>query len=222
MTVKYDSGPSQKARSTAQESGKAFKNGRYVVRTVSELEDAITAFGRVKSGDKAALKRFIMRRASALGRTDLIPDNWKRTDLARRGPYQRHVKHTKQFGKKKGNLSAKADWQHPYKPKSDVAVALKAKHLSKDDLTSKGNPKPGKRDQLDKPVPPHLKKAGTKAAPEKSKKEETTEKTSSTEQSQATLRKTRTRLEAKRRAGTLTAKERQQLNSVVTKLKKSS
>lgn len=234
-TVSYGTGPSQKARSQAQSKGQAFKQGRYPIRNVSDLQKAIRAFGRVKPEDKSALKRFIQRRARELGRSDLIPESWRTNTAAtrragtvelagKRGPYQRHVAHTKQFGKKKGDLSKKADWRHGYAPRTDVAMALKAKHLTKDDLTSTGNPEPGKLAALDKAVPPHLQKytqdkrdvrkeGDDKVRSGGSKKPKDSSTLSGTE-----LRKRRNRLEAKRRAGTLTPKEKTQLNQIVHQL----
>lgn len=142
-------------------------------------------------------------------------------DLANRGPYQRHVKHTKQYGKQKGDLSKSANWRHGYKPLTDVADALKAKHLSKDDLTSTYSPEQGKEKALDKPMPPHLTKHGvqTQRAGRKVEKHGTL-KGKTAEQSTAALRKRRNELRAKVKAGSATEAERKELNNVVGKLKK--
>lgn len=78
-TVNYGTGPGQKARAQAQQKGQAFKSGRYPIRNVSDLRKAIHAFGRVKPGDKDALRRFIMRRARALGQPQMIPSSWTAT-----------------------------------------------------------------------------------------------------------------------------------------------
>lgn len=78
-TVSYGSGPSQTQRATAQKKGQAFKSGRYPIRNVSDLKNAIQAFGRARDSDKPALKRFIMRRARALGASRLIPSSWTST-----------------------------------------------------------------------------------------------------------------------------------------------
>jgi hypothetical protein len=48
---------------------------RYPIPNVAYLKKAIKAVGRGK-GDHAVIRRYIMRRASALGATNLIPDNW--------------------------------------------------------------------------------------------------------------------------------------------------
>ena len=56
-------------------SGAAMPDGSYPIVTVEDLRNAIQAFGR--ASNPQATKEHIMRRARALGRTDLIPENWK-------------------------------------------------------------------------------------------------------------------------------------------------
>jgi len=56
------------------EAGQAMPDGSYPIVTDQDLRNAIQAFGR--SSNPAATKEHIMRRARALGRTDLIPENW--------------------------------------------------------------------------------------------------------------------------------------------------
>jgi hypothetical protein len=48
---------------------------RYPIPNVEYLHKAIRAIGRAK-GDHAVVRRYIMRRARALGASNLIPDNW--------------------------------------------------------------------------------------------------------------------------------------------------
>lgn len=151
----------------------------------------------------------------------------KQVQLARRGPYQRHVRHTKQFGKRKGDLSKPADWQHPYQPKTQVAGALKAKHIAKSDLDSSGKPKPGKSDDVKQALPAsaslhsvgrkeqHTGDENTKSAPVKAEGK-SVEKAPST----AVLRAQRRRLQAKVTAGTATTAEKASLNRIITQLKK--
>ncbi len=50
---------------------------RYPITDVASLKDAIQAFGRAKDADKAKIKAHIKSEAKRLGRSDLIPDNWK-------------------------------------------------------------------------------------------------------------------------------------------------
>ncbi len=57
--------------------GLAMPDGSYPIRDIGDLKNAIQAFGRAKN--KPAVKRHIKKRAKSLGRTDLIPDNWKKS-----------------------------------------------------------------------------------------------------------------------------------------------
>ena len=56
------------------ESGQAMEDGSYPIVTVEDLRNAIQSVGRAK--DYEAARRHIMRRARALGRTDLLPAEW--------------------------------------------------------------------------------------------------------------------------------------------------
>jgi len=55
--------------------GQAMPDGSYPIANEQDLRNAIQAFGRAKN--PAATKRHIITRARALGRTDLLPDEWK-------------------------------------------------------------------------------------------------------------------------------------------------
>lgn len=52
--------------------------GRYPIRNRADLEKAIKAVGRAKGGEEGrrAVRRWIIKRARALGLSNLIPDNW--------------------------------------------------------------------------------------------------------------------------------------------------
>lgn len=54
------------------------RKGRYNIRNQGELTDAILAVGRAAGGEEGRRKvrRFIMKRARALGLANRIPDNW--------------------------------------------------------------------------------------------------------------------------------------------------
>lgn len=54
--------------------GQALPDGSYPIVTVGDLTNAIKAYGRGKS--KEAVKRHIIKRAKALGKTDLLPEDW--------------------------------------------------------------------------------------------------------------------------------------------------
>jgi hypothetical protein len=64
--------PDERKKLAAQ--GKANADGSYPIRTVEDLKNAISAFGR--ASDKPATKALIKKRARQLGRTDLIPETW--------------------------------------------------------------------------------------------------------------------------------------------------
>ena len=59
--------------------GRAMPGGRFPIRNRSDLQNAIRAVGRARGGEQGrrAVRRFIMRRARALGLTNLIPDTWR-------------------------------------------------------------------------------------------------------------------------------------------------
>ena len=65
-------------REAASESGAAMPDGSFPIKTVKDLKNAIQAFGRAK--DPAKAKAHIKARAKALGKEDLITDNWKGAD----------------------------------------------------------------------------------------------------------------------------------------------
>lgn len=71
----------QGRRALAQQ-GKALPDpeggGRFPIRNRADLSNAIRAVGRAKGGEagRAMVRRYIMRRAKALGLTSMIPDTW--------------------------------------------------------------------------------------------------------------------------------------------------
>jgi len=67
----------EKRRDLAK-SGMALPDGSFPIVTTEDLKNAIMAFGRAKN--KAAAKRHIIKRAKALKKADLIPDNWGKKD----------------------------------------------------------------------------------------------------------------------------------------------
>lgn len=75
MPDSYKKDYSDKERASMANSGQAMPGGGYPIKTVQDLKNAIQAFGRAKN--PAATKAHIKSRAKALGREDLIPDNWK-------------------------------------------------------------------------------------------------------------------------------------------------
>lgn len=65
---------SEERRTELAEGGMALPDGSYPIVDEADLKNAIQAFGRAK--DKEAAKRHIMKRAKALGKEDLIPEEW--------------------------------------------------------------------------------------------------------------------------------------------------
>lgn len=61
----------------------AMPDGSFPIRNVSDLKNAIQAYGRAKN--KEATKAWIKRRAKALGREDLLPDSWRSDALVHYG-----------------------------------------------------------------------------------------------------------------------------------------
>lgn len=219
--VNYGSGPSAAARAKAQTSGQAFRNGRYPIRNVADLRKAIQAFGRATPADKPALKAFIKSRARALGATALIPDTW---DLS----VVELAEHTKQFGHKKGDLGAQADWHHGYDPLSTDAYALKAKHLNKKkDFNASGTVRAGKESRLQMPIPPGLQKSKSDAArtagervkaPINRKDKVTAAPVEKAKLSTTQLRARRSALEKRVEAGLASDAEKKELNRIINEI----
>jgi hypothetical protein len=65
---------SDEQRASMAEGGEALPDGSYPIANEEDLKNAIQAFGRAK--DPAAAKAHIMKRARALGKMDLIPQEW--------------------------------------------------------------------------------------------------------------------------------------------------
>lgn len=72
---------SEKTRSKLAEKGEALPDGSYPIRNLEDLKNAIKAYGRAKPSKRAKVRRHIMKRARALGKSDLIPENWKSAGL---------------------------------------------------------------------------------------------------------------------------------------------
>jgi len=72
---------SDEERKKLAEEGKALPDGSFPIETVEDLKNAIHAYGRASNKEEA--KKHIISRARALGRTDLLPDDWT-SDKARK------------------------------------------------------------------------------------------------------------------------------------------
>lgn len=65
---------SSEERTRLAQNGQAMPDGSYPIVNEADLHNAIQAFGR--SSNPEATKKHIIKRAKALGRTDLLPDSW--------------------------------------------------------------------------------------------------------------------------------------------------
>lgn len=66
---------SQEQRMEMAKRGEALADGSYPIKDEEDLKNAIMAYGRAKNQEET--KRHIVKRARALGKTDLLPDNWE-------------------------------------------------------------------------------------------------------------------------------------------------
>lgn len=66
------------ARDKAAAAHEALPGGRFPIRNLMDLHNAIRAVGRAKGGPagQASVRRFIIRRAKALGAQNQIPQSW--------------------------------------------------------------------------------------------------------------------------------------------------
>jgi hypothetical protein len=71
-------GPSAEKRHRAESKHQAMPGGRFPIENRADLLKAIKAVGRAKGGEagRAAVLRYIAKRAKALGLTSLLPDSW--------------------------------------------------------------------------------------------------------------------------------------------------
>lgn len=72
---------SAEARERLAKEGKALPDGSYPIRNVEDLKNAIRAYGRSRPGDRAKVRRHIMKRARQLKQGDLIPEEWKSASM---------------------------------------------------------------------------------------------------------------------------------------------
>jgi len=66
--------------------GIALPDGSYPIPNKDFLRRAIMAYGRAPAAKRAAVRRHIIKRARALGATDMIPDSWKQANAMANTP----------------------------------------------------------------------------------------------------------------------------------------
>jgi hypothetical protein len=74
--------------------------GRFPIRNKADLENAIQAYGR--ANDKPAVKAWIIKRAKALGLTDILPDKWMESDVKQSAFMDKFLSHYGVKGQKWG------------------------------------------------------------------------------------------------------------------------
>lgn len=70
----YKTDYSEDRRMEMAKTGMALPDGSYPIENTGDLKNAIQAYGRAK--DKEAAKRHIIKRARALGETQMLPEEW--------------------------------------------------------------------------------------------------------------------------------------------------
>jgi hypothetical protein len=68
---------SRRERKDLAEKGEALPDGSFPIRSEGDLKNAISSYGRSSKGDRARVRRHIIKRARQLKKGNLIPDNWK-------------------------------------------------------------------------------------------------------------------------------------------------
>jgi hypothetical protein len=67
----------EEERKELAEGGMALPDGSYPIRDESDLKNAIRAYGRSNPKDRAKVRSHIRKRAKALGKVMLVPEEWK-------------------------------------------------------------------------------------------------------------------------------------------------
>lgn len=84
---------------------RAMPDGGFPIRNVSDLKNAIRAYGRAKN--KPAVKKWIKKRARQLGREDLLPENWRTSDVIMHHGIKGQKWGIRRFQNKDGTLTPK-------------------------------------------------------------------------------------------------------------------
>ena len=71
----------RKKRMELAKDKKALPDGSFPIRNVSDLKNAVQAYGRAKPGKRGLVRRHIVKMARQLDRKDLVPENWKEASI---------------------------------------------------------------------------------------------------------------------------------------------
>jgi hypothetical protein len=72
---------SRRERKDLAEKGQALSDGSFPIRNEEDLKNAISSYGRSKKGDRAKVRRHIIKRARQLKQNKMIPENWKTASI---------------------------------------------------------------------------------------------------------------------------------------------
>lgn len=72
---------SRRVRKRLAKEGKALPDGSFPIRNATDLRNAIKSYGRASVGKRAKVRRHIVKRAMALKKRDLIPEDWKEASV---------------------------------------------------------------------------------------------------------------------------------------------
>lgn len=111
---------SSKVRERLANKGQAMPGGGFPIRNVADLKRAIQAYGRAKN--KVAAKAWIIKRAKALGATELLPDDWKENAMGQSQSIEDFLEHYGVRGMKWGVRRSKRQLERAAKQRGGKSV----------------------------------------------------------------------------------------------------
>jgi hypothetical protein len=142
---------SRKIRMRLAKEKKALPDGSFPIRNVTDLKNAIRAYGRAKPGKRGLVKKHIMRRARGLSRAELIPDKWKEAALLEYlGEVEEFTENSEAVFAEKPIEKAIDVEKLTDEERDKLKKALRAEKKSKDDSRPKYTPQTQPRDTAGK------------------------------------------------------------------------
>jgi hypothetical protein len=118
---------SKSKRKEYAKEGWALPDGSYPIKTEEDLKRAIYAYGRSNPEDRAKVRTHIRKRARALGRADMIPENWKAASALIASYFADFAQFTEEERKKLAESGeALPDGSYPIRNEKDLKNAIKA------------------------------------------------------------------------------------------------
>lgn len=119
---------STKERAALEEKDMAMPGGRFPIRNRQDLKNAIQAYGR--ANDKPAVMAWIVKRAKALGLTDLLPEGWVKMEAKQSAFMGNILSHYGVKGMKWGVRRSKSQLERAAKQRTGKSI----KDMSDDEL----------------------------------------------------------------------------------------